>query len=101
MGPILYFGTSGMSNVDALFFILWWDWYEFDKKKHVGTRYVKLVFFNPMGSVVHMVRSGASRARNGNTLFLCSGGLCVVSIKSVSGHVMLNFCVCIRWDLRV
>jgi hypothetical protein len=60
-GPILYFGTSEFSNVNALFFILWGDRYEFDKK-HVGTRYAKLVFLHPLGSAVHIVLSGASGA---------------------------------------
>jgi hypothetical protein len=37
------------------------DRYEFDKK-HVGTRYAKLVFLHPLGSAVHIVLSGASGA---------------------------------------
>jgi hypothetical protein len=35
--------ASGVQNVDALFFMLGWDRYGFHKK-HVGTRYAKLVF---------------------------------------------------------
>jgi hypothetical protein len=33
--------------------------------------------------------------------FSCSAGPGAVSIKSVSGHITSNFCLSIRWDLRV
>jgi hypothetical protein len=33
--------------------------------------------------------------------FSCSGGADVVSIESVSGHVMSNMYFCIQCDLRV
>jgi hypothetical protein len=39
--------------------------YEFHKK-HTGTRYAKLVFLHPLGSVGHVVHSGASGLRNVN-----------------------------------
>jgi hypothetical protein len=38
-------------------------------KNHVGTRYVELVFFHPVCSVVHVVHSDASKARHIETLF--------------------------------
>jgi hypothetical protein len=60
-GPKLHSGASGVSNVDALIFMLRWDWYEFDKK-HVGTHYAKLVFSQSVGSAVHIVHSSASGA---------------------------------------
>jgi hypothetical protein len=43
-GPILHFGTSGVSNVDTLFFILWWERCEFDKKTCRDTLHQTCVF---------------------------------------------------------
>jgi hypothetical protein len=45
--------------VIALFLMLDWDQYGFDKKC-ARTRYAKLVFFNPVEYVGHLVHSGAS-----------------------------------------
>jgi hypothetical protein len=50
----------------ALFFLLDWDWYRFDKKC-AGARYAELVFFNPVGSMGHIVHSGAFGVRNVDT----------------------------------
>jgi hypothetical protein len=36
-------GASGARNVDALFFMLMWDWYK-SHKKCIGTRYTELMF---------------------------------------------------------
>jgi uncharacterized membrane protein YsdA (DUF1294 family) len=44
----------------ALFLMLGWDRYRFDKK-HVRTRDAELVFLHLVGSASHVGHSGASR----------------------------------------
>jgi hypothetical protein len=55
-------------NGDTIFAMLGWDRYGYDKK---GTEpcYVKLMFLRRVGSVGHIVQSGASGARNCEALF--------------------------------
>jgi hypothetical protein len=45
IGHVVYSGASVAQNGDALFFMLSWDWYRFDKK-HVRTRYAEVVFLH-------------------------------------------------------
>jgi hypothetical protein len=68
VGYVVYFGRSGAQNIDALFFMLGWDWHGFDKRR-VGTRYVELVFLHPVESAGYVVHSGGSGARDMITLF--------------------------------
>jgi hypothetical protein len=56
----------------ALFFMLGWDLYGFNKK-HARTLYVELVFFDPVRSAGHVVHSSASGARNMLALFFILG----------------------------
>jgi hypothetical protein len=51
--------ASGPHNIDTQLFIVGWDWYGLHKK-HVGTRYSKLVFLHPVGSAGHVMHSGVS-----------------------------------------
>jgi hypothetical protein len=44
---------SGAQNIDALFFMLGWDQYGFDKN-HDRTPYVKLVFSHLVGAAGHV-----------------------------------------------
>jgi hypothetical protein len=57
IGHVVHSGASRPRNVDALFFMLVWDRYRFDKKR-VGTRYTELVFLHPVRSVGHVMHSG-------------------------------------------
>jgi hypothetical protein len=70
-------------------------------KKRAGTCYAKLVFLYLVGSVGHVVCSGAFSARNVNALFLMLGWAQCGPHKRVPGHVMLNLCICSRCDLRI
>jgi hypothetical protein len=99
-GHIVHSGVSGARNINAIFFILGWDRYGFDKK-HAEASYTKIVFLHPVGSVGHLVLSVASGTRNVNTLFSCSGGTKLDLRKSALGHVTPNMCSCIRWNLWV
>jgi hypothetical protein len=60
-GHLVHSGASMERNGNALFFMVGWDWYGFDKKRN-GTQYVKLVFLHPMGSMGQVVHSGATGA---------------------------------------
>jgi hypothetical protein len=69
---VVHSGASEARNVDALFFMLQGDRYEFDKKCF-RTCYAELVFLQAIGSVGHVLHSGVSEARNANTLFFMLG----------------------------
>jgi hypothetical protein len=61
VGHVVHSDLSEPPNINALFFLLGWDQYRFDKKR-VGTHYAELVFLHPLGSVGHVVHFDASAA---------------------------------------
>jgi hypothetical protein len=58
-------------------------------------------FLHPVGSMGHVVHSGASGKRNVVHYFPCLGGPDAVSIKSTAGQVTPNLWFCIQWDMWV
>jgi hypothetical protein len=60
-GYVVHSDALGAQNVNALFFMLSWDWYEFHKMRF-WTSYVEHVYSHLGGSAGHMVHSGASGA---------------------------------------
>jgi hypothetical protein len=83
-GHVVHSGASGARNVDAIFFMLGWDRYGFDKML-ARTRYTKLVFLHPVGSVGHLVHSVCPGGETSKHYISCSGGPGAVSIKSAPG----------------
>jgi hypothetical protein len=59
VGHFVHSVASEVRNADTLFFIFRWARCIFHKK-HVGTRYAKLVFLHIVGSGGHVVHSGVS-----------------------------------------
>jgi hypothetical protein len=58
VGQVVHSGASTVRNVDAIHFMLGWDWYGFNKR----TRYAELVFLHPVasaGRIVHFAQFGA------------------------------------------
>jgi hypothetical protein len=51
VGHVVHSGAFGAQNINALFFMLGWDWYGFDKNC-AGTCYAEFVFLHLVGSVV-------------------------------------------------
>jgi hypothetical protein len=65
-------GMSGAQNINALFFMLMWDWYGFHKKR-IRTCYTEFVFLHLVGFVGHILHSTAFGVQNVEALFLVLG----------------------------
>jgi hypothetical protein len=71
-GHVAHSGAYGARSIDALFFMLGWDLYRFDKKR-AGTCYTELVFFHPVESMGQVVHSGEFETPNIDALFFMLG----------------------------
>jgi hypothetical protein len=93
-GHVVSSGPFGAQNIDALFFMLVWDWYGF-QKKCAGTHYAKLVFCircDPWVTYCIAVHPGCETSMQ---YFSCSCGTGTDSRKIASRHVPLNLCSCL------
>jgi hypothetical protein len=90
--------ASGPRNVETLFFMFGWSRCS-SYKRGAWTHYDELVFLHPAGLAGHVLHSSASRPRNVNALFSCSGGVGTDSTKNAPGDITPNLRFCIRCDL--
>jgi hypothetical protein len=99
-GHVVHSDAPEARNGDALFFMLGWDRYRFNKKTHRDMLRRTYVFTSGgiWSHIVHLVHPGHETATQ---YFSCLGGTNMDSTKNALGHIMLNTCFCIRWDLRV
>jgi hypothetical protein len=67
-GHVVKSGVSGPRNHDALFFLLGWDKFRFNKKR-VRTCYAEHVFLHQVRSTCHVGHFDADGAQNVNALF--------------------------------
>jgi hypothetical protein len=59
VGHVVHSSASRVRNIDALFFVLLWDRYGFDKRRF-WRLYAELIFLHPVVSAGHVLHSGAS-----------------------------------------
>jgi hypothetical protein len=96
-GHVVHSGASGAQNINAFIFVVGGARCGFGVKC-AGTRYTEHVFLHPVSSMGHVLHPGHEILKH---YFSCSSETNIDSIKSALGHVTLNLCFCILWDLWV
>jgi hypothetical protein len=100
-GHVVHSSASGVRNIDALFFMLRLDRYRIHKKVCWDTLCQTCVFASTgicgPRSAFRSIRATKRRC----TIFHAYVGPVQNPQKSVLGHVTLNLCFCIHWDLWV
>jgi hypothetical protein len=98
-GHIVYSGASGARNVDALFFMLGWAWYDL-YKQCTGT--LRRTYVSASSGICGL-GSGfwcIWAVKHRHTIFILSG-TCTDFTKSALRHLTPSFCFCIWWNLWV
>jgi hypothetical protein len=92
--------ASGARNADALFFMLMWERYGFDKNAsgHVMPNLCFRILWDLWVTYCILVRP---RCETLTHYFSCFGGTGTDSTKNTSGHITPNLCFYIQWDMRV
>jgi hypothetical protein len=68
----VYFGASGVQNMNTIFLMLGWARCA-SYKKRVGARYAKLVFLHSLRSVGHVACLGVQGAKHRHTIVFMLG----------------------------
>jgi hypothetical protein len=100
-GHIVCCGATRMRNIDALFFMLEWAWWE-SHKKHVGLSYIEHKFLHLVGSADHIACCCATGAWNVDTIFDARMGSLWI-LKKVRQDTLRWTCffasgrICVSW----
>jgi hypothetical protein len=94
VGNVVHSVASGAQNINALFFMLGWDWYGFHKNApgHVTPNLCFCIWWDVYVMQCIPVRPSHEMLTHN---FSCSGGTGTDSTKSAPGHITMNLCFCV------